>query len=483
MLTTIHKKIQLSMQAAGYFRKRRILGSSRLISTLAVITLLAAFILPGVALAEQPPGCTENNFFMSLAKDKLYIHQGEVIKYTVHVANSNPIDNGCDIDQGNVTFTQPAADGNPTGAMAVLDTNHFFPEDGSGDTTYLPASYPILNYTVAVNPSVTLITARAFAEGLLLDDSPGSPTDITKDVAATVLWPSISVDKVSDYDTSKVGDTIVYTITVTNTNTVNIAAIANLSRVSVTDSLLGNITAAFNANLPKGASESHTFSYTVQSGDPDPLINTVSAVYEDITGYDVTDTDNAMVDLVQPGINVTKTAVPTQAQVGQSVIYTITVTNTGDVALNLDSVTDSIMGDLRAANPYGTPFTIDPLAAGASESHTYTRTIQSGDHDPLVNVVTVHYNPVGPLTNDITDSDDATVDIVYPTPTPSPTPTRTPTPQATPTPPPAVGGTSLPTDKMGVATPWIIAAAVLTIAAISLVVWNRRHRKETTTLN
>lgn len=66
-----------------------------------------------------------------------------------------------------------------------------------------------------------------------------------------------------------------------------------------------------------------------------------------------------------------------------------------------------------------------------------------------------------------------------PTPTPTPTPTAMPTPTPTPTPtatPPAVGGTALPTDKLGLVLPVIIGAgALVVVAGVSLAVWNRRR--------
>ena len=54
------------------------------------------------------------------------------------------------------------------------------------------------------------------------------------------------------------------------------------------------------------------------------------------------------------------------------------------------------------------------LAIGATECHDYVYTVQQGDPNPLCNTVTVHSDPEGPLTNDITDDDTACVDLVEP---------------------------------------------------------------------
>ena len=55
-----------------------------------------------------------------------------------------------------------------------------------------------------------------------------------------------------------------------------------------------------------------------------------------------------------------------------------------------------------------------------------------------------------------------------PTPTPTPTSTPTPTPTVTATPPPAVGGTILPTDTLGLMMPWLVVGGSLVLVAIVL---------------
>ena len=53
------------------------------------------------------------------------------------------------------------------------------------------------------------------------------------------------------------------------------------------------------------------------------------------------------------------------------------------------------------------------LPTGGSCTITTARTILASDPNPVVNTVTVHYNPVG-FPNDITDSASASVDLVAP---------------------------------------------------------------------
>jgi len=65
--------------------------------------------------------------------------------------------------------------------------------------------------------------------------------------------------------------------------------------VSVTDTLLGPI---WSGNLNASESETLTSSYIVKAGDPDPLVNTVTASGEDALGKEVTGEASCTVDLI-----------------------------------------------------------------------------------------------------------------------------------------------------------------------------------------
>jgi len=103
---------------------------------------------------------------------------------------------------------------------------------------------------------------------------------------------------------------------------------------------------------------------------------------------------------------VTKEADNTITKEGDTVHFTITVDNTGDVDLVLDTFTDTLMGDI-SANFSGT------LLAGDDESWGYDYVVLGTEGDPLTNTAEAHYDITG-LPNDITDSDTVEVDVVNP---------------------------------------------------------------------
>src|SRR5205814_577608 len=147
--------------------------------------------------------------------------------------------------------------------------------------------------------------------------------DCTTDISHTA---GIDVSKTCP-EGGNIGDAITYSITVTNTGD------EALTDVVVNDPLLGGDLAGFPSTLAVGASVTKTFTHTVTADDPDPLTNTVTASG---TGADsdqtVSDQAECSTDVVHPTIDLVKDG-PALAHVGDTITYTFTVTNPGDVDL------------------------------------------------------------------------------------------------------------------------------------------------------
>ena len=224
-----------------------------------------------------------------------------------------------------------------------------------------------------------------------------------------ILHPSISVDKVCQ-DYARVGDSVEYTITITNTGD------ADLVFASATDTFNNPLTLPSDCDaLAPGESCQLVYSRTVLQNDPDPLVNTVTVNYRLDSKYGdlpnvISDEANCSTDIIHPGVSVTKSC-DAFARVGDSVNYTITVTNTGDVPLSKTSIGDTLLGDLSGEAGCG-----DTLAIGASCVIIASRTVLNTDPDPLVNTVTVHYGIPAEynISADYTDTDSCTTDIIHP---------------------------------------------------------------------
>ncbi|MCI0545493.1 MAG: hypothetical protein L0Z49_13800, partial [Actinobacteria bacterium] len=237
-----------------------------------------------------------------------------------------------------------------------------------------------------------------------------------EDITCTYTNQTVSVEIIKTGDElSKVGDMVTYNFTINNTGG------ATLFLQTLTDTVLGDLADDAPAScdqLAGGASCMFSVQYTVQMGDPDPLMNTVTATYNTLangTGASASDTDDHSVELFQPGVTVDKTG-PEISKVGDEVTYEYTITNTssGDSPnLILDSIMDA--GDNNGGAGLGdlsgnAPAACDELAPGAMCTFSVNYTVLQGDDDPLDNTVTVHYHPAGFL-NDITASDSHSVNL------------------------------------------------------------------------
>jgi uncharacterized repeat protein (TIGR01451 family) len=209
--------------------------------------------------------------------------------------------------------------------------------------------------------------------------------------SVTVVYEDLSIIKLGPTGHAQMGDTLPYTITVTNEGT------ATLTNVIVSDPLLG-----LNVNvgsLEPGASKVVTGTHKVTEADipadmgPDDdfftIPNTATA-RSDQTGP-VSDSWMVTVDyefyVPRVGLAIDKTG-PESATVGDMVVYTITVRNTGEADLANVSVVDAKLGMDEV---------IPLLAAGASQSftRTYGPVTEADLPGPLHNTALASHPQVG----------------------------------------------------------------------------------------
>jgi uncharacterized repeat protein (TIGR01451 family) len=129
-----------------------------------------------------------------------------------------------------------------------------------------------------------------------------------------------------------------------------------LTGVSVVDDMLGSITLGSTTFTP-GQSTTGTATYVVVEGDlPGPIVNTGTASGTPPTGSDVTDMDSESVTIeIVPSIELDKEADVSAVKVGDTITYTFTVTNTGDVTLTGVSVVDNMLGGITLGSTTLTP--------------------------------------------------------------------------------------------------------------------------------
>jgi hypothetical protein len=240
----------------------------------------------------------------------------------------------------------------------------------------------------------------------------GFPNVIPAEASHSVnlFQPSITFDKAGD-TLSKVGDEVTYTLTLKNTSSADTPDLV----CKITDAAIGF---SKNVTLASGKEDVATPTFTIPAGAADPFPNKAEVACSP-TGFPnvLPASDEHTVNLFQPEITVDKEADNAFSKDGDSIKYTVTISNkssSDSPVLQIDKIADSIQGDLTNPANVDSSTCGTTLALGASCEIKYTHTVsEPADADPLVNTVTVETHPTG-FPNDVDAKDSVTVDLVHP---------------------------------------------------------------------
>jgi uncharacterized repeat protein (TIGR01451 family) len=228
------------------------------------------------------------------------------------------------------------------------------------------------------------------------------------DHTLTVIHPALTIDKrvgggdhkpVDDALVGHAGDELGYTVVVTNTGDTPLEITALTDTLNA--DLLDSCSQGVGSTLEPGAVITCAYTTTAENVDTH---NVVSVTGVDEIGGDkgtVAGSDETFVRVIDPEIQIVKTANPESVEPGQDVTYTYEVTNIGDTDLVEVAVVDDKLGDIG---------NIDSLAPGDSTTFTETVTIQADS--PRTNLAIAC--GVDELELLACDADDATIAIVLP---------------------------------------------------------------------
>ncbi|MFZ0091251.1 MAG: hypothetical protein WAL63_17210 [Solirubrobacteraceae bacterium] len=310
--------------------------------------------------------------------DSTPIQAGETIQYSYVVTNTG------NVDLATVSVSDP------TGGPATCPTPAA-PGLAPGDTEICTETTPYVVTQSDVDHNG--VTDTATATGTDLQGSAATSPPATVD-SASLPSPAVAVAKTAtvtpagDQNAAKVGDTIRYSYAITNVGNVDLASVA------VSDPSAGTVScpAPSGPGLAPGASEACTapVAYTVTQSDVDAgaITDTATATGIDNAGNRsapsnpstatiLTVAGDASVSVIKAA-TVSPAADQTAAKVGDTIQYSYTVTNTGNITLTSVAVDDPSAGNVTCPTPAGAG-----LAPGKSElcaaSHPYT--VTQGDVD------------------------------------------------------------------------------------------------------
>lgn len=307
---------------------------------------------------------------------------GDTITYNITVTNT-----------GNVELTDIVLEEKLNGAVFKLN----------GQQTYTITSLMpnedetlVVEYTLKQSDVVYTNDGDATLTNTVTAKLPDEPEPNETTETVPVKNAKIDVEKTADTSSgTDQGDTITYTITVQNTGNVP------LNTVTVTDAMnsltiqpfagvytvSGSTVTLVNplaANGETGDSVTITATYTVTAADVSAgsIENTADAKGTDPDGVDVTDTDTETVtpDAPSPNLTLKKTsdvAADDKVFTDDTITYTITATNNGNVDLKDVVLTDALSGLKNGGSDTLTVTLVSATAADGAATPTVNHTAKT----------------------------------------------------------------------------------------------------------
>ncbi len=315
----------------------------------------------------SPAVSVDKTATVSPAGDQDAAKAGDTIQYTYAVTNIG------NVDLASVAVSDlPRTVSCPTPAAPGL-------APGAEETCTATGVYTVVQSDVDTGAVTDTATATGTdnAGDVSAPSNPSTATVLTVTGNASVsITKSATVSPAADQSAVKVGDTIQYSYTVTNTGNIT------LTSVAVSDPTAGSVSCPIPAapGLLPGASEicNADQPYIVAQSDVDAGSVTDSAT---ATGVDTQGAQSepsaastpVIVPAVAaaPGVSLSKTATvdpaadQTGVKVGDRISYAYAVTNTGNVTLTSVAVSDPSAGNVTCPTP-----AVPGLAPGQSETCT-----------------------------------------------------------------------------------------------------------------
>ena len=215
-----------------------------------------------------------------------------------------------------------------------------------------------------------------------------------------VVHYSINVTKLVDNQNYRKGDNVVFTNIVTNDGN------TKLTNIKVTEDLDGTFTLTNGAVIMNdhimiaelAPGESYTYYYVVPANDENVADGRVTSVVTATASEDsiaessdkVSATDTNFALIIDPEIEVTKTVDGRTYKIGETVVWTDTITNKGDVPLTNVVVTESIDGTFDVEyETDGSSFTIPKLDVGESYTFTFSTVVTNENISDFIHTTTV----------------------------------------------------------------------------------------------
>ncbi len=282
---------------------------------------------------------------------------GDTVSYTLTVSNA-----------GNYAASATLTDTLPAGSVFIpnsvlvngLPLPQADPASGIAVGSIAPGSIVTVTFSVEITslpvPQLLVNQGLASYTYTLPDGRTASGASSSNSVSLPVSSPNVSVVKTTGTSATTVGDTLIYSVIVTNNG---IAAVNNLVLsdvvAAVTTFIPGSVTVAGEprpsaspsagiplGSLTPGSSVTVAFSVSVTALPPDgTLTNQSSVSFTSGTLSSVTFSNTVSLPVYRPILSAAKSSSLSIATVGDTVVYTVNVANTGNYPASA-TLTDTI---------------------------------------------------------------------------------------------------------------------------------------------
>ena len=307
--------------------------------------------------------------------DEDLVHVGDLLTYTITVTNTGNTaidvaldDTGCAFAEGtDLTFGLAASDG----------------EDGGADEAQFSCTKPAPDADSYTN---TACVESSSEFGKEAEETP----DDCDDASTDIIDPAIAIKKSVDKDVAHAGDLLTYEIVVSNTGNTSLDVTLTDTGCTFPDETDLTFTLAADDGEEGGADEA-TFSCTKEAPDAPSYENEACVdAMDELGGEKGTIEDvcsTASTRIIEPAIDVTKSVDKATARAGETLTYTIVVSNPSNTGITVQ-MTDLEKGTAAdgCVFPAGTSMTFE-LAAGGSRQFTCTQAMP--DQETYVNEVCV----------------------------------------------------------------------------------------------
>lgn len=309
-----------------------------------------------------------NTAFVSIIKmvSESFAGIGEILTYSFNLHNAGNVDASniviTDILPPGTTFIPGSLVG-ATGTPPTLTIPGSISSLGNASVSFqvqlveaIPSPNPVIN-NAGINFTYTV--------------DPANPNGVSKsntsnNVTTFVSNANVMIEKAVDKTFANVNDTLTYTITLTNTGNVDAANVVAHDAlpsgvVYVANSLTGATGTPANmvlaAPIPANGTATISFQVTVSSTipQPNPIINNAFVDYNftihpnDPNGQTGSNSSNNVSTLIQhANVNIQKAVDKAYANVNETLTYTLTLTNLGNVTADNVTINDDL--------PAGTTF-------------------------------------------------------------------------------------------------------------------------------